>query len=229
MADQFVNEPGRVGVEIPLALPPTPVVVAPAAASPREPSYYATNWAVVNRALALVDEVSGGRAGVVQRAFTYLCIGGFAAVVNLLLYTFLASVVNLPFLVAQLIASEISIFANFIPNDRITFSHLPGHQRSWGARCLRFHVTSIAGTIVTICVSWALQQFIFTPQVIAQATLAHLISQGIAIWIALIFNFTFHHLFTYGGHAAADTPAPAIAAAPVSMQTWAHMYPPSHE
>jgi len=157
------------------------------------PSYRPTGWALADRVLAQVDARTGGKADWFQRLFTYLIIGGFAACVNLavfyvMLYRVpLATSEQVHYLVANIIAAEISILANFIPNDRITFSHLPGHSRSWGARCARFHITAIAGTVVTIVISFALHS----------AGLPGLIAQAIAIIIALAFNFTFHHLFTY--------------------------------
>ena len=162
-------------------------------------TYHPTRWALVNRALDLTDELTNGRAGWVQRFVTYSFIGGSAAVVNLCIFFVMYQVIILPFndhilwqhaarwFVAFAVASEISIFANFIPNDYFTFRHLPGHQRSWIARAARFHVTCLAGTTLTFLISGALHF------VSVQATLA----QAIAIAIAFLFNFTFHHLFTY--------------------------------
>jgi putative flippase GtrA len=165
----------------------------PVGAPARRPSYQPTGWAVTDRALDFVDELSGGKAEWFQRLFSYLFIGGAAALVNLAVFWVVLYRVALPvdahvhYLIANLIAAEISIFANFIPNDRFTFSHLPGHARSWWVRCGRFHVTAIGGTIVTAVVSLGLH-FAGLPGMVAQAG---------AIIVALIFNFTFHHLFTY--------------------------------
>ncbi|HEY4033356.1 MAG TPA: GtrA family protein [Ktedonobacteraceae bacterium] len=182
------------------------------------PSYTPTSWAMVNRALDIVDNVTNGRADWVQRFFSYSFIGGIAAVVNLLIFSILAypyitspandtvhtliarliafiyhytgmsvgDVVHT--LIAQLIAFEISLMVNFIPNDYFTFRHLAGHSRSWGARFLRYHITSITGFCLT-----SLIQFAF-------AHGAHMIpffSQAIALILVFIYNFTFHHLFTY--------------------------------
>jgi putative flippase GtrA len=173
------------------ATQPMPALGRRAAAS--HPSYQPTGWALADRALDLVDELSGGKADWFQRLFSYLFIGGAAALVNLAVFWFTLYHVPLPvdahlhYLIANLVAAEISIFANFVPNDRFTFRHLSGHGRSWLARCGRFHVTAIGGTIVTLVVSLALH-FAGLPGMVAQAG---------AIIVALIFNFTFHHLFTY--------------------------------
>jgi putative flippase GtrA len=119
------------------------------------PSYTPTSWPIVNRTLDIVDRVTNGRADWVQRFFSYSFIGGLAALVNLTIFSILYHFVAMPVsdiahnLIAQVIACEISLMANFIPNDYFTFRHLAGHSRSWGARCLRYHITSIAGFCLT--------------------------------------------------------------------------------
>ena len=165
----------------------------PLASASGTPSYYLTRWDLVNRILAITEEKTGGKAGVLQRLFTYLMVGGFAALVNLTIFGLMLRAA-LPLsdqvhnIVAYCIAAECSIIANFIPNDRITFSHLPGHSRTWYARCLRFHMTTIMGTILTFIIEYVLTyRFGFLA----------LLSEAIAIIIVLFFNFTAHHLFTY--------------------------------
>src|SRR5579863_8320226 len=102
----------------------------PANAAPAGASFAPTGVALVDRLLTTVDRLSGGRAGLVQRVVSYLIFGGFAAVVNLIALYVLKSVVQLPvsntvhYAIAQVLATEISIMANFIPNDRYTFSRL---------------------------------------------------------------------------------------------------------
>jgi putative flippase GtrA len=158
-------------------------------------SYHPTRWPWVNRALDMVDRVTGGHAGLFQRVFNYLLFGGFASLINLFIITALYEWVKMPgvssrvqYVIAFAVATEVSIVANFIPQDMVTFSHLPGHSRSWLVRCLRFHLTSLGGVIVTAVVSFSLRE-----KVGLQVTIA----QAIAIIVALFFNFTFHHIFTY--------------------------------
>lgn len=157
-------------------------------------SYHPSRWPIVNKALDITDTVTGGRAGVIQRVVNYLTFGGTAAVVNLVLLTYIYYYVALPVLprihyaIAFALATEVSIVVNFIPQDRVTFRHLPGHSRSWLMRCGRFHVTSIGGILVTAIVSFTMREVVGL-----HATLA----QAIAIVVALFFNFTFHHVFTY--------------------------------
>jgi putative flippase GtrA len=163
-------------------------------ADERKPTYHPTRWPIVNRALDVADGLTGGHAGIVQRVFNYLLFGGFASLVNLAIVTVLYEVVKLPinskihFAIAFAVATEVSIVVNFIPQDLVTFRHLPGHSRSWLVRCLRFHMTSLGGVTVTAIVSFTLREIVGLQVTIAQA---------IAILVALAFNFTFHHIFTY--------------------------------
>jgi putative flippase GtrA len=162
----------------------------------QQPSYYMTRWALLNRTLSIVEERTHGRAGLIQRFSTFLMVGGFAAVVQLTLFQIgllipLSVSPQLHNTLAYLVAAEISIFANFIPNDRITFSHLPGHDRSWLARCLRFHITCIAGVTLTFIIEVTLH---------FRVGLAAIVADAIGIIISLFFNFTVHHLFTYRHH-----------------------------
>jgi putative flippase GtrA len=163
----------------------------------KQPSYYLTRWALLNRALAEVEERTNGRAGVIQRFSTFLIVGGIAALVNLTVFAIglrllaaLSPSMNayLQNLLAYLAAAEISILANFVLNDPITFSHLPGHDRPWLVRCLRFHVTTILGVLITFAVENVAHFAVGIPALFAEAT---------GIIIALFFNFTVHHLFTY--------------------------------
>ena len=156
-------------------------------------SYYDTRWPLVNQALAITERLTGGRAGVIQRLFTYLVIGGTAAVVNLGAFAVFEhfgslKTLSLYSVIAYFASYESSILANFIPNDYFTFRFLSGHQRSWLARCLRFHVTSLSGVLVTFVISWVLFHLIGMPL---------LPSQAIALILAVFYNFTAHHLFTY--------------------------------
>lgn len=171
----------------------------PERAAPRQlPTYRPTRWALVNRALDTVDALTRGRAEWVQRLVSYLAIGGTAALINIAALTIMLNDVLPPshdafshrwhFVLASVVAYEVSIFANFIPNDYFTFRFLPGHQRSWWARCLRFHMTAVGGVIVTFLISGTLYEFLKL-----NATLA----QAIALLLAVFFNFTFHHIFTY--------------------------------
>jgi hypothetical protein len=49
-------------------------------------SYYLTGWAFADHILAIADILTKGRAGWLQRLFSFLFVGGLGAVVNLLCY-----------------------------------------------------------------------------------------------------------------------------------------------
>ncbi|GCE11696.1 GtrA family protein [Tengunoibacter tsumagoiensis] len=161
----------------------------------RIPSYSPTPWAIVNSILDIVDKVSGGRAGWVQRFFSFAFFGGMAAVVNLIVF-YIGYYVVLPsdgstvhYVVAYLFAYELSVLANFIPNDYFTFKQLRSSgDRPWIVRNARFHAGSITGGVLTFVLSYAFKSFLGVPAIIAQA---------IALILVLFYNFAFHHLFTY--------------------------------
>jgi putative flippase GtrA len=158
------------------------------------PSYQNTPWSALNQLLGKVDRITGGRAGLFQRLFSFVFIGGFGALVNLAVMT-ICLVIPMPleyqihWLIAFLVASEISVLANFIPNDYFTFRSMAG-QRSWLARCVRFHITASSGILLTFVISYALTHFLRTPA---------FVSQAVALVLVMFFNFSAHHFFTYRG------------------------------
>jgi putative flippase GtrA len=158
-------------------------------------SYHPTGNARADTALDLIDRLTRGRADWVQRAFSYLIFGGFSAVVNLAVFSMVYYHGSWPanqqwhYAFAFALASEVSILANFLPNDAITFRYLPGHNRPWLVRCLRFHGTYLLGTTLQLLLSFSLH-LLGCPALLAQA---------LAISIVTTFNFAFHHIFTYRG------------------------------
>jgi putative flippase GtrA len=158
-------------------------------------SYQPYYWNLPNRVLDIVDDKTNGRAGWLQRLVSYLFFGGLAALVNLIIfytmfYHVLASLnpVVLRDILSYIAAAELSILANFIPNDHFTFNKLPGASRPWIQRCARFHVTAAVGTCLTFLIQFVLSTSIHTEPVFAEAT---------ATLIVLAYNFSFHHIFTF--------------------------------
>ncbi len=158
------------------------------------PSYHPTQWAIVNRILDVVDRVTKGRADWVVRFVSYIFFGGTAAIVNLAVFFVALNYIPLhkgslaQNIFASVLACEISLIANFIPNDYFTFRHMPGRERSWGARCARFHITSLIGSGLTVLI-----QLFFSHVV----HIMPLLGQAFALLLVLFYNFSFHHLFTY--------------------------------
>ncbi len=172
----------------------------------RQPTYHPTSWLMVNRILDVVDKWTGGRAGLVQRFFSFAFIGGFAACINLVVFFVVDHFVHLPVnsmlhnAIAFVVANEISLLANFIPNDYFTFRRLAGN-RPWSMRCARFHVTACSGITLTYILQFCFNFFFHLPSIFALAT---------AIWIVLFYNFTFHHVFTYRHKKPAVTDAVSL-------------------
>ena len=173
---------------------PGPLVTQEVPSAPRLPSYHPTAWAFVNRVLDIVDTITGGRAAWYQRFFMFAFIGGFAALVNMTVFYLVYYVIALPVnetmhnVIATVLAAEFSIMTNFVPNDFFTFRHLPGHQRSWAARCMRFHITCVGGNVLTFVIQFTISHLLHMQPIIAQA---------IALILVLFYNFSFHHIFTY--------------------------------
>ena len=144
-------------------------------------------------ALEMIDKFTGGRANWIQRAFSYLLFGGFAGIVQLIVFYIMYYRVSLPvdrpwhYVIAFTVANEVANLANFCSNDLITFRYLPGHSRPWFVRCTRFHMTCVAGTLLQLVVSFSLH-LLMIPALLTQAG---------AILIVTAFNFSFHHVFTY--------------------------------
>ncbi len=161
------------------------------------PSYQPYPWPLLNRVLDTVDKKTNGRAGWLQRFISYLFFGGLAALVNLgafyiMYYHVLASLTVTHAIISNIlsyiVAAELSILANFIPNDRFTFNTLPGAQRPWLQRCGRFHMTTAIGSLLTFLIELTLSTTTHTQPIFAEA---------IATLIVLVYNFSFHHIFTY--------------------------------
>jgi putative flippase GtrA len=156
-------------------------------------TYHSTRWPFINHLLDIADATTHGRAGQLQRFVSFAFLGGIASLVNLGVFSVMLSRTvptnyEVRYLIAFLLASEISIVVNFSLNDYFTFRHLPGHERSWGARCARFHMTSVSAILLTLLINFALSHGLGIHVILAQA---------IAILIVLFYNFTIHHLFTY--------------------------------
>jgi len=132
---------------------------------------------------------------IVVRLVSFLVVGGFGAVVNLVCFSCAYYALGWPvsrllaYAIAFIIATEVSILVNFMLNDRFTFRQLHDRRRAWQARCMRHHVTSVGGTLVTLGISFSLLHVLHVPALLAQA---------MALVVATGFNFVAHHVFTYG-------------------------------
>jgi putative flippase GtrA len=170
----------------------------------RTHSYQETRWSLANNILALTDRLTKGRAGMLQRLFSFLFVGGLGAVVNMVVFNLLYVQLSLPMdarihnVLALTISYEISVLVNFSLNDYFTFRHLSGHTRSWMARCSRFHLTAIVGYFLTLGIQYVFHFFLH---------ISPTVSQALAILLVTFYNFAVHHLFTYR-HVKTEQPAP---------------------
>lgn len=143
--------------------------------------------------LDLTNDSTRGLAGWVKQFFLFAFIGGFTTFLRLIVFFLVDRYVHGPVndiahnAIAFIIASEVSLLANFILNDYFTFRRLAGN-RPWSLRCVRFHITACSGIILTYILQFCFNFLLRLPSVLALAA---------AILIVLFYNFTFHHIFTY--------------------------------
>lgn len=138
----------------------------------------------------------------VVQLFSFLCVGGLGAIVNMLCfsgvyYSLLVLEVANSFIaygMAFIVGTEVSMISNFILNDRLAFGNL--HTHSWQVRCLHYHVTSMAGVLLALGISFSLLHLLHVPALPVQAT---------ALIIATACNFVLHCVFTYSHRAVQAT------------------------
>ncbi len=161
------------------------------ALAPVQPSWY-------DQLLHLLDEKSGGRAEELVRIAQFLLVGGTASLLNLVCVGLLDRVFHptgvMPVFFVILAATEISLLANFMLNDRFTFRSLVGEHRTWLQRCIRFHGPASVGFVLTLVISNSVHHFV---------TYGHgkhlplVVGQAIAIVIVTFVNFFMHRNWTY--------------------------------
>ena len=144
------------------------------------------------RAYTLVDAKTGGKAAEVQRLVTFLGVGGSASALNLacvwLFDHLLHPTGGVAIFLVLATATEISLLANFLLNDRFTFRTLVGDHRTFWQRCRRFHGPAMVGFALTLLISNLTHH-------LAHLTLTA--SQAVAIVIVTVVNFLMHRHWTY--------------------------------
>ena len=140
-----------------------------------------------------------------QRRLCFLVVGGLGAIVNLACFigTYSSHLritgTSAAYGMAFLAGTECPIVFNFMLNDCLTFGDLC--HRSRQLRCLRYHVASTIGVLLTHGSSFALLHLLDVPAFFAQV---------LALLIATACNFTLHKVFTYsqGAVGAVSSSAP---------------------
>lgn len=143
-----------------------------------------------------VMRIAPRRTDEVLRLITYLTIGVFVSLENLLSIALFARQHTIPYIAYIAVAQEISILCSFLLNDRFTFHSLTTARRPWYLRCLRFHGVAAGGGIAIVSIATVMHHFFH---------LAPLIAQVIAIGMSTGFNFVAHRFWTYRSPQAAHT------------------------
>src|SRR5574337_1117091 len=112
--------------------------------------------------------------------FRFLTIGIISSSITLLLTAFFTSFLGIFYPISTLIAWEISIFFAFFSHDKWTFSHVPKTTKMLN-RLLKFNISTLMGL--------GLNELILI-SLTAKLDLNYIISEGIAILITFVFNFT---------------------------------------
>jgi putative flippase GtrA len=167
--------------------------VTPAKNIPTDPTNAApTLTDLYRRAYAVVDAKTGGKAAEVQRLVAFLAVGGTASLLNLAcVWSFdrlLHPTSGLAVFLVLALATEISLLANFLLNDRFTFRAMVGEHRTFWQRCVRFHGPAMVGFALTLLISNLAHH-------LGHLTLT--VSQAIAILIVTVVNFLMHRHWTY--------------------------------
>ncbi len=144
------------------------------------------------RVYALADEKTGGKAAELQRLVMFLAVGGSASLLNLAcVWSFdrlLHPSSGIAIFLVLAAATEISLMANFLLNDRFTFRTMVGEHRGFWQRCARFHGPAMVGFALTLLISNLAHH---------AAHLTLTTAQGIAILIVTVVNFLMHRHWTY--------------------------------
>jgi putative flippase GtrA len=151
------------------------------------------SWAeIYQRAYALVDAKTDGKAAEILRLVTFLAVGGSASLLNLacvwIFDRLLHPTGGISVFLVLTAATEISLLANFLLNDRFTFRTMVGEHRTFVQRAVRFHGPAMVGFGLTLLISNLAHH-------LAHFTLTT--SQGIAILIVTVVNFLMHRHWTY--------------------------------
>jgi len=113
-----------------------------------------------------------------QRLLRFMLVGASGAILILLLTWIGVEIINLHYLLSAAIAIESSIFWSFFLNDKITFKDIKTDLKL-SRRLLKYHIVALSGLGINLSILY----------ILTSNGIFYLISEGIAILIAFIFNF----------------------------------------
>ncbi len=114
-------------------------------------------------------------------------VGGLGYMVNLAVFAVLASLLDMHYVLAAIIAFCVAVSSNFFWNRRWTFGPGYGHA---GFQAARFFTVSIAALLINLAVLEAL---------VVGTSVGELAAQAIAVALAMPFNFVGNKLWTFAG------------------------------
>jgi dolichol-phosphate mannosyltransferase len=105
------------------------------------------------------------------RMTRFAAVGAIGTVLNLAVMAFLVHFLGAYYVLASIVAAEISILSNFFLQERFVFRDLRGESRSRGRRLLQHIVFNNAESALRLPFLVLLVQFLYLPSVLAQAIL----------------------------------------------------------
>ncbi|HEU4943760.1 MAG TPA: GtrA family protein [Solirubrobacterales bacterium] len=114
-------------------------------------------------------------------------VGGLGYLVNLAVFAVLASLLEMHYVLAAIIAFCVAVSSNFFWNRRWTFGPGDGHA---GFQAARFFTVSIAALLINLAVLEAL---------VVGTSVGELAAQAIAVALAIPLNFLGNKLWTFAG------------------------------
>lgn len=118
--------------------------------------------------------------------FKFAAVGASGVIVNSSVLFILVSLFGLPLVPAGAIATEISIFTNFMLNDRITF--VSPKEGAW-LRFVKFNVICLGGSAIHVSILWALAEY---------WGIYYLVANLGGVGIAFLWNYFINKKVTWG-------------------------------
>ncbi|MBD1537739.1 GtrA family protein [Arthrobacter sp. S13_S34] len=140
----------------------------------------------------------------------FAAVGAFGTVVNLAIMAVTLSL-GLHYLLAAIVATELSILSNFLMQERLVFRDIPGYRPFWLRILASFGFNNVE-TLLRMPVLMLLVEALLIPSVMAQA---------VTLAVAFLARFAFTSRFIYGLAPSVSEPllAPAIPSTSTGAET----------
>ena len=121
----------------------------------------------------------------VKQFIKFGLVGGSGVIVNTAVLYYLTDVVGFYYILSSLIATELSILNNFVWNDLWTFKENRAVSRL--RRICTYHLISVGGAVINISILYGMTQL----------GMYYLISNGVGIVVAFVWNFCMNKKVTW--------------------------------